>query len=251
MPPPSGPEQPATRRRRRQWLVALRHRVRHLPSLPAVEADPARVRIDRRPALRRARQVLAVVPPVVQDIRQRVPRLPRRPDDLGVVPRDEHLPAPRRAQPPLDRHRSIQPPRRRDLQPLHPPRERLLAGRLDQQVDVVALDAHVHDADEAEHRRRQHRQPDRVIGPPPAQAADRFGHAQHHVHRRPRRHRRALAHATVERLARRQEVDWLATGVLALAAPLLAVLVAPEVEAGLPCLGLLRRRPRHHLIAPY
>jgi len=107
-------------------------------------------------------------------------------------------------------------------------------------VDVVALDAHVHDADRAEHRRREDRQPDRVIRLAAPQPPHRLGDPQDDVDRRPGRDLRPPAHPPVQRLARRQEVDALPPGALALAAPPLAVLVAPQLEVHL-------RRPRLRL----
>ena len=113
------------------------------------------------------------------------PSLARRADDLGVVARDEHLAAAGRRQLSLDGDRGIEPARSRDLEALHAAGECLLTRCLDQQVDVVPLDAHVHDADQPEHRRGEDREADGVIGASATQATDSLGYTQHDMDRRP------------------------------------------------------------------
>src|SRR6185436_3686615 len=90
--------------------------------------------------------------PVNHHIGQRVARVAWRRDDLGVIAIGEHRPTAARA--------AIRPPdlgievlRGRDLKALHPGSERLLAVRLDDQVQVVALNAQVHDAEVLAHCR--------------------------------------------------------------------------------------------------
>src|SRR4051794_35849023 len=97
--------------------------------------------------------MLAVLAPVVEDVGDRVPRLPRRLDDLHVVAVDEDLSltalAVRRNQPaalrlvPADaldaalRDLGIDVLGGADLKALHAARERHPIIRLDDQVDVV------------------------------------------------------------------------------------------------------------------
>jgi hypothetical protein len=73
----------------------------------------------------------------------------------------------------------------RDLEALHPARQRRLVVGLDPQVDVRALDADVDDPEVLASRRRERRFADRLVGEPAAQAAHRGDGPQHDVHRVP------------------------------------------------------------------
>jgi hypothetical protein len=80
----------------------------------------------------------------------------------------------------------------RDLEPLHPPGQRVLAIGLDEQVDVGALDAEVNDPEILALRRRDRGFADRLIHAATAQVTDGSDHAQHDVHRVPGIERRPL-----------------------------------------------------------
>ena len=75
---------------------------------------------------------------------------------------------------------------RRDLEALHPRRQGLLVIGLDEQVNVRALDAQLHDPEPLAPGGGQRRLADRLIGQPAPQAPDRTHHAQRHVDRMPR-----------------------------------------------------------------
>src|SRR3569623_747067 len=71
-------------RHRRVGLAQLPHERLDLAFLPAVEAPARCERIDQ-PAASPLVAMLVVLAPVVEHVRDRVPRLPRRLDDLDVV----------------------------------------------------------------------------------------------------------------------------------------------------------------------
>jgi hypothetical protein len=123
--------------------------------------------------------------PVNQDVRQRVPRLRWRGDDLGVVAIGEHGAPPTRPWLALA-DRRVEVLGGRDLEPLHARRQRALAVSLDEQVHMCALDADVHDAEVLAPRGRQRGFADRAIGEPAAQVADRTDDPQDDVHGMPR-----------------------------------------------------------------
>ena len=122
------------------------------------------------PARREVALVLAMLAPVVEHVAERVPRLARRRDDLLVVPVGEHEPLRRPSiharcfafhqrglsaacAPPTSSCLSsdrgdldVDVLRGADLKRLHAARERHPVLRFDEQVQVIALDAQVHDA---------------------------------------------------------------------------------------------------------
>ena len=93
--PPFVRQQRGGWRRDRQRLV---RRVRRELHRPAVEADAARVRIEVRSDLAAVREVFAVAPPVVEDVRERVTRVLRGRDLRLVIAIAKTLP-----QPPISR----------------------------------------------------------------------------------------------------------------------------------------------------
>ena len=109
-----------------------------------------------------------------------MPCLPRRGDDLGVVAIGEHGAAP--AWPRLAlADRRVEVLGGRDLEALHPQRQGRLVVGFDEQVNVRALDAEVDDPEILAPGGRERRFPDRAIGEPAAQVADRADDAQDHV----------------------------------------------------------------------
>src|ERR1044071_6328263 len=124
---PALPEQPALRPANHERIVRLAdwpHPRLALQLRPVGERDRGREGMDE-PGARQPRLILAMVPPVPQDVPDRVTRLRRRLDHRQVIPIGEHLVAP----PAL----AIS-PRRVDV-----PRGR------DQQVYMAALQADVYD----------------------------------------------------------------------------------------------------------
>ena len=114
-----------------------------------------------------------------------MPRLPRRGDDLGVVAIREHR-APAAGPRLALADGGVEVLGSRDLEPLHPRRQRVLVSGLDEQVDVRALDADMHDAEVLAPGRGERGFADRTIGEPAAQVADRADDPQDHVDRVPR-----------------------------------------------------------------
>src|SRR6185503_1756127 len=109
--------------------------------------------------------------PVNEDVAERVTRLARVGDDLGVVSIREHGASPPRPWPaPADRRVEVL--GRRDLEALHPRGERALVLGLDDQVQVGALDAEVDDAKVLAQRGGQRGLAHRLVGGTPAQVAD-------------------------------------------------------------------------------
>src|ERR1051325_8176901 len=101
--------------------------------------------------------------PVNDHVRQRMARLRGRRDDLGVIAVREH-----RSSPPWPRlsfaDGCIEVLGRRDLEALHADSERALVIGLDQQMDVIVLDAQLHDAEVLAARRRQRGLSNRLVG---------------------------------------------------------------------------------------
>jgi hypothetical protein len=120
---------------------------------------------------RSSHAILGVLAPVVHDIRQRVPRLSRTRDDHRMVAVGKHRSASPWSRPALaDRH--VQMLRRGDLEALHAPREGGLVLRLDQQVNMRALDTEMHDPEVSAPRGDARCLADRLIRLPAPQAAD-------------------------------------------------------------------------------
>ena len=111
--------------------------------------------------------------------------LGRRRDDLGVVAVGEYRTPPPGARPALA-DRRVEVLGRRDLEALHPGRERALVVGFDEQMQVVALDAQVHDPEVLTPRRGQRRLANCLVRRSAAQVADRRHDAQHHMHGMPR-----------------------------------------------------------------
>jgi len=120
-----------------------------------------------------------------------VPRLSRRRDDLGVIAIRKYRPPPPRPRPALA-DRRVEVLGGGDLEALHPRRERGLVVCLDDQVDVRALDACVHDPEVLAPRSGERRFADRLVDAPPAQVADRSDDSQRDVHGIPRMQKRPL-----------------------------------------------------------
>ena len=118
-------------------------------------------------------------------------RLRRRRDDLGVIAVREH-----RSSPPWPRlsfaDGCIEVLGRRDLEALHADSERALVIGLDQQMDVIVLDAQLHDAEVLAARRRQRGLSNRLVGTAATKLPDRRDHAQRDVHGIPGVQERAL-----------------------------------------------------------
>ena len=114
-----------------------------------------------------------------------MPGLGRRLDDLGVVAVRKH-----RASTTLPRSiladRSIEVLGRRDLKALHSRRQRALVVGLDEQMQMIALDAEVHDPEVLASRGRQRRLAHCFVCRAAAQVVDVTHDAQDHVHRVPR-----------------------------------------------------------------
>lgn len=104
---------------------------------PAVKPVRARKRVD--PVTRKALAALGCMLPVVAEhVAQCVSRLSRCPQDARVVPViEEGAPSVEEA---------VEPPSKADLEALHAAGERLGAGGLDDQMDVIANDRELDDA---------------------------------------------------------------------------------------------------------
>src|SRR5262249_30999463 len=72
---------------------------------------------------------------------------------------------------------------RRDLEALHPGREGLLVVSLDEQMQVIALDAEMNDPEAFSPGGRERGFADRLVGAAATQIANRADHAQHDVNR--------------------------------------------------------------------
>ena len=160
-----------------RWPVPHR---RARERLPAVEAHGARERVEL-PRPRARRLVLAMVSPVVEHVRQAVPHLARRAQDPRVIAVREHRAVAALAGARADHVVDV--PRRRDQEPLHPVRQRAPVLGLDDQVQVRALHAQVHDPERLELQHRERRLADRQIHVARAQRADARHHARHDMHR--------------------------------------------------------------------
>ena len=108
--------------------------------------------------------------------------LGRRRDDLGVVAVGEDRTPPPGARPALA-DRRVEVLGRRDLEALHAGRERALVVGFDEQVQVVALDAEVHDPEVLAHGGGQRGLANRLVGRAAAKVADGGHDAQDDVHR--------------------------------------------------------------------
>jgi len=97
----------------------------------------------------------------------------------------KHRPSPARPGPVLA-DRRIEVLGRRDLKPLHPRGERALVVSLHQQMQMIALNAQVHDPEVLAPRRRQRGLANCLVRRASAQIADRTDDTQDHVHRVPR-----------------------------------------------------------------
>jgi hypothetical protein len=120
---------------------------------------------------------------IIDDVRYRIARTPRGCDRLCEIAicKDAAAPAPISALAQL----CIDMPGGRDLEALEAARERLLALGLDQKVDVIALQADVHDPDAFAQRRHDRRLAERLVHVAPAQASDGRNNTQHDVERMP------------------------------------------------------------------
>ena len=112
-------------------------------------------------------------------------------DDLGVVAIREHGPPARWPGLALA-DRCVQVLGSGDLETLHPFRERPAVIGLDQQMDVVVLDAEVNDPEVVPTRGDQRRLANGLIGTPPTQSADGIDRAKNDVNRVPRVQIRSL-----------------------------------------------------------
>jgi hypothetical protein len=102
---------------------------------------------------------------------------------------------------------------RRDLKALHADSEGALVIRLDQQVDVIVLDAQLDDAEVLATRRRQRGLSNGLVGTAATKLPDRRDHAQRDVHGIPSVQERPLLVRRARPLALRRT-----TGAAALAA---------------------------------
>src|SRR5262245_61539806 len=109
-------------------------------------------------------------------------RLPRRGDDLGVVSVREHHAPPPRAWLALADGR-VEVLGGRDLEALHSRRQSLLVLGLDQQVNVVALDAEMDDAEVFSPGGSERRFANGLIDAAAPQVTDRADDPQHDVNR--------------------------------------------------------------------
>jgi hypothetical protein len=112
-----------------------------------------------------------MVTPVVDHVHQAVARLPWRLDEQGVIAVREHAAATALRPGLADRH--VQALGSGDLETLHALREGFPVCRFDEQMDVVGLDADVHDAEVLAARCNEERVAQRSVGLVLAQPADR------------------------------------------------------------------------------
>src|SRR3569623_96580 len=207
---PALAQQPRLRIRGQHRLVRLARlpRERRVAALvPSAERPARRERIDQ-PLHGELALVLAMLAPVVQHVAQRIPRLAWRRDDLLVVAVGEHgalaatvdpfarlrIPPPRPLRqlarlPPArgartaGRDRDVDTARGADLKCLHPAREGHPIVRLDQQVQMVALDAEVHDPAVRALADRERGPADRAIDIGVADPTELLGDAERDEHR--------------------------------------------------------------------
>jgi hypothetical protein len=139
--------------------------------LPVRESDAAREWIHE-PRRREADAIFAVLAPVVEHVRQRMMRPARTRDDLEMVAVGEDGTS-------AMIQCRIDVTSGRDLESLHAARKGLLITRFDEHVNVLALNADVHDTDPLATRRDDGGAMDRGVHRSPAQAADDRGDAEH------------------------------------------------------------------------
>src|SRR5262245_40179744 len=207
VPLPSAREQPG-RRPRKPW----RKRNGTLVLLPAVEARPRRIGIGP------GREPGAVLARVQEDVGERVAHLARRLEPSRVVAVGEDL---SRVAPEL-----VQGAGEARGEPVHGARERVLARRLDDQVQVVRLHAVLDHAEGFVLRARLERACEDLVRLVAAQARQIFAQLERHERRMPRAEARALRVRHSGALALR-----LASRATPLAAPV------DEAEFPLACLG--------------
>src|SRR5687767_10353562 len=111
-----------------------------LELMPTRKHDTARIGID---LACRVATIFAVAAPIAEHVRQRVTHLTRPSQEVRVIAVAEYATAPPLAV--LVHDRRIEVLRRRDAEALDPFRERLAAVCLDDQMQVIALDADVRD----------------------------------------------------------------------------------------------------------
>src|SRR5262249_32655098 len=129
-------------------------------------------------------------------VRERVARLRRGRDRGRVIAEREDVAA---ASP----QRAVEPLRGGDREALHAARERALVVGLDEQVQVIRLDADVDDAVVGAREAPRQRAADRAVRAELAEVADLARDAQDDVHGMPRRHLGARAMARIAAPARR------------------------------------------------
>src|SRR5215475_9149068 len=108
--------------------------------------------------------------------------LSRRGDDLGVVAIGKYRASPARAGL-APANRCVEMLGGRDLEALHPQGQCLLVLGLDEQVEMAALNADMHDPKVVAPRRGEGGFADGAIGDPAPQVADYANDAQNHVNR--------------------------------------------------------------------
>ena len=114
-----------------------------------------------------------------------MPGLGRVRDDLGVIPVGEHRTSATLLRAVLA-DRCVEVLGGRDLKALHPRGERTLVVSLDEQVQVIALDAEMYDPEVLAPRGGQRGLANRLVRRTATQIADRANDAQHDVHWMPR-----------------------------------------------------------------
>src|SRR5664279_310782 len=141
MPSPASCDQPSSRQPDPRPFVVRRNlepfAVRSF--LPAVERERARERIDLPWLTHGLVDVGLVMPPIVEHVRQAVANLARRLENPRVVAICEHRAATALATTRADR--SVELLCTRDSEYPHPGPQRLPVLGLDEQMDVIALDA--------------------------------------------------------------------------------------------------------------
>src|SRR6266545_2647212 len=162
------PQQPRPRRARR-WLDEERalRLARRLQRRGGERVHPTlrrfRFSTPRRVALE-----------VAEDVTNGVPHLRRRAGHVRVVAIGNHRPAPP--------HHRVEPPREPDRERAHAEREDPRPLRLDDEVEVVALDAEVDDPEAPMAPRRAERRVDDAVRALAAEIPDGLGHPERHVH---------------------------------------------------------------------